>query len=236
MGTILDLNELTVPDPLDLMLVREASDLVDRDKKMKIGQLAFKAQTPAAVAGRVARWKDANTLEDSIIATTDLARLSIANNFSLRNTFGGGLTFGQTPVNIFETNTWAIAITAAGGTVVTTPATQSGRYFRIGNSAVAGESLIFYHMEIAITTISGGSGDYRLSLPFPVVGEYWQGTVLFHLLDVAPGVIGVTFECTVGASYGRIRTMFDNAGAGQAQPPGGLQAGTVMRITGAYRA
>ena len=236
MGTISDLNELTVPAADDYMLVRETSDLVDRDKKMKLGQLAFKAQTPAAVAGRVASWKDANTLQDAIIATTDLARLSVANSFLLKNTFQGGINLGQKDINVFDTNTWAITITAAGGTVVTTPATQPGRYFRIGNSAVAGESLVFYHMEIAITTISGGTGDYRLSLPFPVVGEYWQGTVLFHLVDLATGVLGLTFECTVGQSYGRIRTMLDNAGAGQVQPPGGLQAGTVMRVTGAYRA
>lgn len=136
MGTIAELNELTTPDVDDYLVVRDMSDVTDKDKKMKVGTFPYKFGTPVAgrvarwkdantvedagflaadialkfgtpVAGRVAQWKDANTVEGSAVAVSDLARLSTAQTFSALKTFSAGLSFGQANnLAYYDEGTW----------------------------------------------------------------------------------------------------------------------------------
>ena len=96
MGEIADLDELTLAALAagDFLLARDVSDAANRDKKLKTGTFPWKDATRAHTAGRVALWKDANSLMDSDYAHTDLARLSPAQTFALMQTFGAGITLG----------------------------------------------------------------------------------------------------------------------------------------------
>lgn len=70
-STVRDLNELTAPAANDYFLVADTSDVVDKDKKMQLGKVPFKNGTP--IAGRLARWTDANQVEDAGIASSAVA-------------------------------------------------------------------------------------------------------------------------------------------------------------------
>lgn len=71
---IADLNELTAPAANDFVLVRDVSDLTDRDKKMQLQKLAMKNGSPTA--GRLASWTDVNQVQDAGFLATDVARKS----------------------------------------------------------------------------------------------------------------------------------------------------------------
>src|SRR5262245_49003369 len=88
-STIADLNELTAPASNDFMLVRDVSDVTDRDKKMQLQRLAIKSGTPTA--GRVTGWLDANQVQDGGFAVSDIARLSTAQSFTSALTALGGV-------------------------------------------------------------------------------------------------------------------------------------------------
>lgn len=153
MGTIADLNELTAPDVLDYWVVRDVSDVLDKDKKVKLGKFPLKDGAVSPTAGRVARWKDANTLEDggkvlqgNHTGTGDL----ITNNNNL-TVNGASSIKGAIDGNISGAGTLATAgftLTApATGTVVTTAAAQTLTskkidsvgltYFTMGNTNIA---------------------------------------------------------------------------------------------------
>src|SRR5215204_2135844 len=70
MGTIVDLNELTAPDSEDFWVVRDVSDVTDKDKKVKLGKFPLKGGTP--VAGHIASWLDTGTVQDGGLVATDL--------------------------------------------------------------------------------------------------------------------------------------------------------------------
>jgi len=223
MGTISDLNELTIPDPLDLMLVREASDLVDRDKKMKLGQLAFKAQTPVALANRVAAWKDANTLFDAGFAYTDVARLSQgqtylganlfsgANVFTPQQTFNGGVMFGgAAPQNNLNYNRDVTAFTPQFADAVTlgnvaNMNSANGYYTRIGNRCFVDIWFDFgTFSNLVLANIA-----YIRNFPFPAVnianyratGTISSSRMVFNSEQIAPVIIGNTSYVTVSSFY-----------------------------------
>jgi hypothetical protein len=227
MGTISDLNELTIPDPLDYMLVREASDLVDRDKKMKIGQLAFKAQTPVALANRIARWKDANTLEDSLIATTDLALKNVANTYTLLQTFNAGISFGDQTLSryIIDSPVFTPAIQGSVSNPTTTGA--------FGASYTVFGNICFFILSVPVTTISGGSGDIRITLPKPVTGNNPDAVVRFNNLTLPANTVQLSFLPSSGTSYGRLIASL-TTGAGPVLQMSALAAGSQIFATGFY--
>jgi hypothetical protein len=81
-STIRDLTELTTVATDDYVLISDTSDVTNRDKRVSITNLqtntAKKTGTP--VAGRIASWSDANTLQDgsTVAAATRLIASSAA--------------------------------------------------------------------------------------------------------------------------------------------------------------
>ena len=226
MGTISDLNELTVPDPLDLMLVREASDLVDRDKKMKLGQLAFKAQTPVALANRVATWKDANTLQDSGVALANVALWSAANTFAAAQTLSGGARFGAGTdiLATYARGTWPVTIQGSTGNPAVTFSSTLARYFRLGDD-------VMFYFRMIIATIAGGGGDVRITLPLPVA-DYGVGSGGASGVDWAAGtsIFVIPVQAT---SYALVHVYGDNMNSAPVQIPN-LGAGDFLGFFGMY--
>jgi hypothetical protein len=92
-STIRDLTELTAVAVDDYLLISDTSDVTNRDKRISTTNLllnmARKAGTP--VAGRVAGWADANTVNDGGFAISDIARLSLNNVFGGTQFMNGGI-------------------------------------------------------------------------------------------------------------------------------------------------
>lgn len=72
---------------------------------------------------------------------------------------GTGLTFGGSTMTAYTESTWTVAVTRSTTNPTTLTYThRDGRYTRIGNT-------VFFSIDLQIGSISGGSGDYRISLP-----------------------------------------------------------------------
>lgn len=95
--------------------------------------------------------------QDKWMALSRLAVLSLTNTFTALPTFSAGISFGQDTLNYYDEGTWTPTITGDTNPTVSYTA-QVGRYVRIG-------LVVFYHAQIQINTISGGSGNARFSLP-----------------------------------------------------------------------
>lgn len=188
---ITNLNELTAPAANDYVLVSDTSDSLDKDKKMLLAKMALKNGTPTAgrvvswtdanqvqeasylaadvvretgtqVAGNLARWSAANILDDSTIPVSDLSRLSVAQTFSALKTFNAGLTTGQgTNLTYFDAGVWPVAPTlgGSGSNPVVTYTSQDSYFMRFNN-------VCLFSFSIFINTISGGSGNNRIPMPF----------------------------------------------------------------------
>jgi hypothetical protein len=94
-STIRDLTELTTVAVDDYLLISDTSDTSNRDKRISTAnlQLALPKKSGTPVAGRVAGWLDANTLNDGGFAISDIARLSVAQTFINQPTFSSGAIF-----------------------------------------------------------------------------------------------------------------------------------------------
>jgi hypothetical protein len=90
MGKIIDLNDLAIPDAADFFVVRDVSDVLDKDKKMTLGKMAIKSGTP--IAGNVAGWIDTNKIGDGGFPISDVARLNVTQTFAGATTVSGTLT------------------------------------------------------------------------------------------------------------------------------------------------
>lgn len=102
-STIVDLSELTAVAVDDYLLIRDTSDVTNRDKKISVTNLqtnlAQKSGTP--VAGNVARWASASSIVDSNVPISDVARLSQSQAFSAMQTNNGGMVNAPTATNVF---------------------------------------------------------------------------------------------------------------------------------------
>jgi hypothetical protein len=116
MGTLRDLNELTVPAATDYLLVADTSDLTDKDKKMLLSRLAIKNGTPTA--GHVAVWLDANNVQDGGVFAADQYLKTgvylVDPNFTA-NAAGKRYT----------TISAAMAVVPAGGVILVAPGTYT---------------------------------------------------------------------------------------------------------------
>lgn len=144
-------------------------------------------------------------------------------------TFSNGLSFGNETLSTYDEGTWTPAITGSGSNPTVTYTTQSGKYTQTGN-------VVFFYLIVTINTISGGSGDIRISLPSTAVntpGIQPQGMVRVSGVDLTGTPAGITFSISAGASFGRIRTLADNA-ADTIEQISALAAGDTITVTGFY--
>lgn len=99
-STIRDLTELTTVAVDDYILISDTSDVTNRDKRISITnlQLPLPHISGTPVAGRVASWFSATTLQDAGFAASDVARLSQIQTQTGRTTFqaatGATLAYG----------------------------------------------------------------------------------------------------------------------------------------------
>lgn len=149
---------------------------------------------------------------------------NVTNTFSALQTFSAGLTFGGTTLSTYTASTWTPAITGSASNPTITYTSQSGTYVRIGN-------LVIYVFNVGITSISGGSGDIRISLPLSVAsgGSGALQTALVNLTTPA----GVVFSPNVGNTFGRVQTIQDNADR-VVEQISSLTAGSSFAASGAY--
>jgi len=167
------------------------------------GTAALKSGTPTAA--RIASWLDANSVQDGGIAVSDLGRLSLAQTFSALKTFSAGLSFGNETLNVYLESTWIPQLYGSVSTGAISYGTRTGKYTRIGN-------VIFFHAFIAVTTITGGSGDLRLSLPTTVgMGPFC--VAYLNNVDLPGTPVSIFFAPEAGAAHGAFNIMQDNAGS-----------------------
>lgn len=87
----------------------------------------------------------------------------VAQTFSALQTFGAGINLGAENLTVYDEGTWTPAILGSTGNPTVTYSSQIGRYTRIGNR-------VFFDVDVTISTISGGSGNVQITLPFVVSG------------------------------------------------------------------
>lgn len=200
-------------------------------------------------SGRVASFNgDANTLAASTLvksgagiltldaasdytltvpATGTAALLGTAQTFSALQTFSAGISLGNETLTVYDDGTWSPAITGSGSNPTVAYSAQVGRYLRLG-------PIVYFYLAIAINTISGGSGDVRISLPIAVAAGY-NPYVSLNVSGVdMPGTpISVAFRCVDGQSYGQPYSIQDNASVSALQVSG-LANGDTIIATGFY--
>lgn len=120
------------------------------------------------------------TSADGAASPTTVLTLG-ANNLA---TFAGGINLGQQTLSYFDSGAWPLApiITGSSGAPVVNYSVADGYFMRLGN-------VCFFSFAIAITTISGGTGNMRIgNLPF-VVGNQAQQPRFNMFVDgvVVPG-------------------------------------------------
>lgn len=147
-------------------------------------------------------------------------------------TLPAGLSFGNEALNVYDEGTWTPAITGSTTNPTITYATQSGNYFRLG-STTSGRTITFFDFNVSVSSISGGSGNLLVSLPFTSIVTQIQCAALVHQVNWtgAPGVI--TFEPTTSAT-GRFRTSYDNAAVSSILVTE-LTNSSVLRASGFFR-
>lgn len=123
--------------------------------------------------------------------------------------------------------TWTPAITGSSSNPTISYTTQTGRYSRIGD-------IVFFDAYILIDTISGGSGDVRVSLPVvSATGLNIPGNVHARGVDFAGSPIDVVCLVPTGSLFAVIDSVQDNATYARLQISG-LAAGDDFSISGFY--
>lgn len=112
-------------------------------------------------------------------------------------------------VNLVETGTWTPVITGSTSNPTVTYTIQDGVYTRIGR-------VVFYSFLIRINTISGGSGNVRVSLPSTAAsggGALSMTCSSYHINVDLPGsnIVGFRFSAISGAAYGQFSIDYDNS-------------------------
>lgn len=144
-------------------------------------------------------------------------------------TFTNGISFGNETLSAYDEGTWTPVITGTGSNPTVTYTNQLGRYTRTGN-------VVFYSLYIQIDTISGGSGDVRISIPVAAASGNSNNTIGSAQLS-GPDVPGTPINLGTGVLAGTsllyIFSNQDNA-AIQALAVSGLAAGDFIVGSGFY--
>lgn len=160
-------------------------------------------------------------------ASGTLALLGLAQTFSALQTFSSGINLGNESLTVYDEGTWTPAIEGSGSNpTVTYGGTLSGTYRRFND-------MVFYSFRIPITTISGGSGDIRITLPFTAVTPTGPAALRISGVDVSGTPITVVFNPNSGSAYGLIYGIYDN-GAEVAQQISGLANGDSLQSQGFF--
>lgn len=141
-------------------------------------------------------------------------------------TFSNGIAFGNETLANYDEGTWSPAITGSTTDPTVTYTTQSGDYTRIGN-------VIFYRFQVTINTISGGSGEARISVPVTNGSVTTVGVAMTSGVDLPGTPAGMSFTVVASQAFGVLQAMQDNGGVNQVQVSG-LAAGDTIRGAGFY--
>ena len=272
MGTINELAELTTPSADDLLLVREVSEVSNKDKRMALSQIGVKSLPGSWTTKQTFNSLEATTGQPKT-STTGVNPLTVSSNDGanpLQMVFGldGGATaaerigliqvfeqgvtydrqlqlnpFGGTVqmlggvyigasgdlLSVYDQGTYPPVIQATGGNPTISYAVQQGRYTRIGD-------LCFFHLYLHITTISGGAGDARVTLPIlasSANGSNVVATVQVGGVDFPGTPMGIGFNVLPGTPTGYLYANYD-AGAVQGLALSSFGAGDSVLISGFY--
>jgi hypothetical protein len=158
-----------------------------------------------------------------------LALLGLAQTFSALKTFSAGLTFGNETLANYDEGTWSPVINGSSSDPTVTFTIQVGIFTRIGN-------VYIYVMTLAINTISGGSGDVRITLPVTIlstVGSSPAAPVRTDGIDLPGTPSTVVVTPLAGAAYANLRVVNDNATSTLVQVSA-LAAGDVISASGIF--
>lgn len=139
----------------------------------------------------------------TIPATGTASLLALAQTYSALKTFSAGINLGNTTLSNYLQGTWTPVFTGSGSNPTVAYYLQIGQYTRIGN-------LVFYYWFIQNTTISGGSGDLRISLPI-AVGSPGFGSVYVNNVDLSGTTASLFSQPTTGTSYSILNQVQDDA-------------------------
>jgi hypothetical protein len=190
----------------------------------------YSESTCAAVIAGVITSASGATTSNLVFATRSGTGGATAPVERMRVT-ANGLTFnGDTAaanaLDDYEEGTWTVAITGVSGNPTYT-GTTTGYYTKIGNA-------VHYHIEIELSSFSGGSGSVRLSLPFTVgTRGYNMAATQLRNIDFSNTGVQVGYEATQGTAFGVLIVQEDNAGSSQVQCSG-MTATSVIRATGTF--
>lgn len=158
-----------------------------------------------------------------------LALLGLAQEWSALQTFSSGVSFGNETLSAYDEGTWAVEITSSGGGESVTYTLQAGVFTRIGRQ-------YSFTFDVRIDTISGGSGDIRISLPATVIagtGYNFHCSCSLENVDLTATPATVTFQCVQAVAYGIIRTTRDNT-TRVTEQFSALAAGDIITATGHF--
>lgn len=219
-STIRDLTELTVVATDDYLLISDTSDVVNRDKRISKSNLLSNISGNGLIA------TGGFTL--TVPATGIASLLGVAQTSTALKAFSAGLTLGagSDVLNNYVQGTWTPVITASGGNPIVTYTGQVGQYTRIGNCYL-------YYLAIAITTISGGAGQYRFSLPAVAVNAAPAAVAHMSSVDVPGTPVTMIFRPDTGQAYGRFYFTNDNAAETAFSVPA-LVAGSSVVVSGFF--
>jgi hypothetical protein len=221
-STIRDLTELTTVASDDYLVISDTSDVTNRDKRISRLNLIGGSLTGGGVLAT-----GGFTL--TVPATGTAGLLGTAQSYSALKGFSAGLTLGAGTdvLAVYRQGTWSPVLTSSGTLPTVTYTQQLGQYTQIGN-------VVFYHLSVNVATISGGTGQYRFSLPSAPAGVAAMATVHTHLVD-APGTpLTMIFRPDVGFTFGRIFFVNDNAAEAGLSLPSAVVAGSIITVTGNY--
>lgn len=145
-----------------------------------------------------------NTL--NVPATGTVSLLNTEQTYTAKKTFNGGINLGNTDIVIYTEGTWTPSISGSGSDPTVTYNIQNGFYRRINN---------WVDFEFRILTINvsaPGTGDLRISLPFPATsgGGGVPCACTLRGVNLTPGV-QVNFEPNGTNPWGRFVEVNDNA-------------------------
>lgn len=139
----------------------------------------------------------------TVPATGTASVLSLAQTYSALKTFSSGINLGNTTLSNYLQSTWTPVFTGSTGNPTVAYNLQIGQYTRIGN-------VVFYYWFIQNATISGGSGDLRISLPV-TVSQPAFGNVYVNNVDLSGTTASLFSQPTTATTYCIINQVQDNA-------------------------
>lgn len=156
-----------------------------------------------------------------------LALLGLAQTFSALQTFSSGIKFANETLSTYDEGTWTPAIEGSSSNPsVTYGGTLNGTYVRFNN-------MYFYSFRIPITTISGGSGDIRITLPATAVTPTGPAALRTSGVDFTGTPVTTVFNPTSGQAYGVVFSCTDN-GAETTEQISALANGDVLQAQGFF--